>query len=382
MVALACVKILGGEALDRLDPAGVGAAAEEAALAYFEQGWRAPRRFARVAPLSFALVDPFVSSLNLDEMSAMARQLQQAVFGQGASAFVSLLIFQGDEEEVSRFAKARDRQEIREALDTIGADRRLVQIDPKGASEKTSKLLRFELSRPDELTGADLCFSGVFGVKPGRTIGHLLQRSVEAIATNASGEDRFSASHAGDTFDLFKVIQERQSHFPSGYIFVPINFAQLVRPGAAEAYGQALESLAAGGRFQDLVISLYDVPRSLSTNAFGAMKIALGPCGRLINLVISDPNFQVEEIPAKFAALVTLNLAGSPSAQRQAALQAFRSKEATYAKRGLRQSAAGLKSASEVKFCTDSGFTMLSGPAVAGPERLLRPRPLPQQAVA
>ena len=104
--------------------------------------------------------------------------------------------------------------------------------------------------------------------------------------------------------------------------------------------------------------------------------------GQKINLVISDPNFQVEEIPAKFAALVTLNLAGSPSAQRQAALQAFRSKEATYAKRGLRQSAAGLKSASEVKFCTDSGFTMLSGPAVAGPERLLRPRPLPQQAVA
>jgi hypothetical protein len=370
MVALACVKILAGEALERLDPAREGAAAEDAALAYLRDNFPAPRRFARVAALSFALVDPYADQLDPERLRGLLDAVQTSAFGQGASRTATLLVLHGEEEEVSRFAKARDRMEIREALDGLPAERRLIQIDAATVLEKTPKMLRFELARPDELTGADLCFSGVFGVKPGRIVGHLVERSVEAIAAGAA-EDRFSASHAGDTFDLLKAVAERQSTFPPGYIFAPINFADLMRPGAADAYA-AMIAACEGARRQELVFSVYDAPRTLTINACAALKTAFGEGERLVNLVVGDPNFQVEEIPQKAAALVTLNLAATPAPQRSAALQSFRSKDAIYARRGVRQCVSGLRNANEVRLCTEAGFVMLSGPAVAAPARLLR----------
>ncbi|CAN5282686.1 hypothetical protein BH10PSE3_BH10PSE3_17140 [soil metagenome] len=104
MTALACLKVTIGEELRFGDNETMAAVVAKVAGAYLETTWLWPRRFGLVAPFSFVLADPRATQLDARELQALARALQHRLFGDAGQGEIALLMFEGDQADVMRFA--------------------------------------------------------------------------------------------------------------------------------------------------------------------------------------------------------------------------------------------------------------------------------------
>jgi hypothetical protein len=158
-------------------------------------------------------------------------------------------------------------------------------------------------------------------------------------------------------------VAERQA---SGFAFIPLNFHSLNRPKWRAAF---VDRVAAMGltRRQDLVATLTHTPRAPTFQSLTAIKVALNPYFRHLDLRVADPGFRLEELPPGLATSVTLALTGSNVQARSNAIARFTDASAQYRARRLWQSVGNVDSPRELAACVKGGATFVSGPAVCMP---------------
>jgi hypothetical protein len=104
MTAIACLKVFVGDELRFADNDTMAALVGKVAGAYLETTWLWPRRYGLVASFSFVLADPRATQLDARELQALARDLQFKLFGEKGEGDIALLMFEGDQTDVMRFA--------------------------------------------------------------------------------------------------------------------------------------------------------------------------------------------------------------------------------------------------------------------------------------
>src|ERR1700739_3869190 len=102
MVAVACLRIVAGASV----PAANASAAVVGKLtgAFLDTRCAWPRRHGRIRVDAFLLADPRALEFDADELRALASELQVKLFGVEGEGEVCLLLFEGAQEEITRFA--------------------------------------------------------------------------------------------------------------------------------------------------------------------------------------------------------------------------------------------------------------------------------------
>src|SRR6202012_5293985 len=73
--------------------------------AFLQSRWEWPRQFEQMTPYAFVLTDPRADRMDKRGLKALASELQLKLFGSEGEGEVSLVLFEGSDMEVRRFAK-------------------------------------------------------------------------------------------------------------------------------------------------------------------------------------------------------------------------------------------------------------------------------------
>lgn len=375
MTALACLKIMVGDTLMFADADTMAGLVAKVAGAYLESTWLWPRRYGLVAPFSFVLADPRATLLDPRELQALARALQTKLFGQTSDGEVSLLMLEGDKAEVMRFAgmPAHELKALLDADDLGEAIGRVCRITPDGVvslappggpvtGEPPVEILR-EIE-PEPKTR--IAYRGVYHSPRELFVGNVALRresaaprplDFDAPAPAVNGRD---ADHDIPILQSAKDILGRQE---SGVLFFPICFSTLVKPSARDALLPHLEALPRAAR-QRLAAAVYDTPRAPSFSAMQTIQALLKPHFSRLDLRVSDPAFQVEDLPADFASSVTLILPEGSESVRLSAATRFLRDAPLYARKRIWQGISELRTRRELNACVEQRAPFLSGPAI------------------
>ncbi|KQY32977.1 hypothetical protein ASD38_22130 [Caulobacter sp. Root487D2Y] len=136
MTAIACLKIFVGEELRFADSEAIAGLVAKVAGAYLETTWTWPRRHGLVAPFSFVLADPRATRLDARELQKLAADLQFKLFGDKGAGDITLLMFEGDQSDVMRFASthAEALRVLIAGEDDGGFAGRVCKITPEGVT--------------------------------------------------------------------------------------------------------------------------------------------------------------------------------------------------------------------------------------------------------
>lgn len=375
MTALACLKIMVGDTLMFADADTMAGLVAKVAGAYLESTWLWPRRYGLVAPFSFVLADPRATLLDPRELQALARALQTKLFGQTSDGEVSLLMLEGDKAEVMRFAgmPAHELKALLDADDLGEAIGRVCRITPDGvvslappggpvSGEPPVEILR-EIE-PEPKTR--IAYRGVYHSPRELFVGNVALRresaaprplDFDAPAPAINGRD---ADHDIPILESAKDILGRQG---SGVLFFPICFSTLVKPSARDALLPHLEALPRAAR-QRLAAAVYDTPRAPSFSAMQMIQAHLKPHFSRLDLRVSDPAFQVEDLPLDFASSVTLILPEGSESVRLSAATRFLRDAPLYARKRIWQGISELRTRRELNACVEHRAPFLSGPAI------------------
>jgi hypothetical protein len=383
MTAIACLKIFVGEDQRFADSEALAALVAKVAGAYLETAWAWPRRYGLVAPYSFVLADPRATRLDARELQQMARDLQHKMFGDKGAGEVALLMFEGDQTDVMRFASTHG-----EALKALLAGEddgefagRVCKITPKGVTSikppggalegepPAEELAAIEpepplggigdlLDAPQPNTG----WWGIYYLNKERFVGSGVdwRMAWDELALGAI-ED---ADVAARDLACLAAAQEQLTHPKPGYIFLPFSFSSLVKPSVRETYRAPIERFPRALRPR-MAASVYDVPREPSYGAIGQIRNFLTPYFSLIDLHVRDPGFRIESLTPGAVNSVTLVLEGADERARLAAITRFMKDEATYRAKRVWQGVAMVNSLKELDLCRRLKTPFLSGPMVA-----------------
>ncbi len=383
MTAIACLKVFVGDDLCFADSETMAALVAKVASAYLETAWMWPRRHGLVAPFSFVLADPRAIRLDARELQKLASDLQKKLFGGEGDGDISLLMFEGDQTDVMRFASTH-ASELRALL--TGEDDglfsgRILKITPRGVraiappdgpiegappAEELSTLapgllpLGVEdlLQPPPPAMG----WLGVYHLAKERFVGN----GVAVRATwgdSAFGETEDADITARDLVCL-TAAQEALTVYRAGHMFLPFSFSSMVKPTMRAAYGQRLEQLPRTARAR-LVAQIYDVPREPSFGAIKQIRTFLEPHVAVIDLHVRDPGFRIESLNTGAVNTVTLSLCGDDERGRLSSIARFMGETSAYRSRRMWQGVAGLRSQRELELCQRLKTRFLSGPIVA-----------------
>jgi hypothetical protein len=380
MTAIACLKIFVGEELIFADTETMAGVVAKVASAYLETHWTWPRRYGLVAPFSFVLADPRATSLDAEELCQMSRDLQYKLFGENGSGEVTLLMLEGDQAEVMRFA-GTPAMALKTLLAGLGDGAfagRVCKITPEGA---------VSLAPPDGPTaGAPPAEElAALSPAPGGDIDDFLR--LEAPRTGWWGvyylpKERFVGGGVGwgaeidgaAAIDPVKAVERDQACLEaalvaadsasSGYLFVPFSFSALIKPSLQRAYEAGFQKLPRALRPR-LAANIYDVPREPSYGAISKIRSLLLDRFSLLDLHVADPGFRIESLPAGAVNSVTLVLSGEDDRQRAAAITRFLRDPAAYRAKRVWQGIAGVRDLRELDLCRRLKVPFLSGPIVA-----------------
>jgi hypothetical protein len=344
---------------------------------YLETRWSWPRRFSPIAELAFLLSDPGAAELPLDELVDLADQLQHHLFGPSSApeGEVTLLVFEGPASAVRAFARL-GADEVAAAI----ADQRLL---PPGG-----RLMRLRpASGPTVETLADSAPEPTGGpppravhpshrMRPGVLGFYLLSRQVfiADVLALAPADSAHCFNVVGDEGQLpgdeeafdeqcFRAAPEVLSHKAGGLpLGVPVAYSHFVRQSQAQRFGEMLALLPKPLRDQ-LNASIYGVPRHLPYGV-GALHPLLATHFSTINLIVSDPGFEVEHLAARSVAGVVLRLCDHDPHARQAAMRVFASRHDAYRRRGVHAALANLRTRAELELAAHLDLQIVSGPAV------------------
>jgi len=383
MTAIACLKIFVGEELRFADSETMAGLVAKVAGAYLETIWVWPRRHGLVAPFSFVLADPRATRLDARELQKLAADLQIKLFGDKGPGDITLLMFEGDQSDVMRFAgtQAEALRALISGEDDGSFIGRVCKITPDGVTSLLPPGGPVTGAPPAEELAAiepEPPMGGVAGLLdiPTPTTGwwgvyYLLKERFVG-----SGID-WRAAWAGESFgvvedadvttrDLTCLASARQalSGGPKGYMFLPFSFSSMVKPSMREVYRPQLDLLPGAARPR-LAANVYDVPREPSYGAISQIRAFLKPYFSLIDLHVKDPGFRIESLPAGAVNSVTLVLEGQDERARLAMISRFLKDPEAYRGKKVWQGVTGVASLRELDLCRRLRAPFLSGPMVA-----------------
>jgi hypothetical protein len=396
-MAAACLRVLADDA-DEDPSANLAGVIAKLTNAFVESRWTWPRRYGRVGRIAFLMADPRAEVFDAAELCSLAHQLEVKLFGTDTAVDVSLLLFEGSGEAISRFATC-EAAALWAALDgeddappLIGRVQRITaagveivahQGDPAAADQAAAaaaldatvedlvqRLHRNE-DAPAEAAAPEsptIGFHAVYHV-PRRTVvgaavsdGQLGASSLRGVFGNA-GHIQGEQARRYDTRCLEGVLPALEGPFP-GLAFLPLSFSELVRTPSREAYLPWLKRLPPSRRGQ-LAASVYDVPRDPSFNALKQLTAFLGEYFGFIDLCVTDPGFRIEKLSIAMVNSVTLVLTGTDAQTRLAAVRRFMENRETYIRQKIWPGVGHIRGKAEFDFCLTQGAPFLSGPAVS-----------------
>lgn len=396
MAAVACLRVLADEA-DGLHPEGLVGVVAKLTGAFLETRWVWPRRHGRVGASAFVLADPRALEFDAGELRDLARELQTKLFGVEAAGEVCLLLFEGEQAEIMRFA-ACEAQTLKDALEgeavappLLGRIRRVTSAgvetvvhsgdpeaqaaaeDSAGSVVTPEELLeRVQAAGPPPAVpasaGPAAGYHAVYYAPRLKVIGskvsdaRLGASSLRGIFGN-SGHLQDEAARRYDADCLEAALPVLKDPF-GGLLFFPIGFSSIVHRPTRELYLPLLAQLPAARRKQ-LAVSVYDVPRDPSFTAMSQLTAFLGTYFSFVDLGVTDPGFRVEKMATGVVDSVTLVVAETDQKARLAAIRRFTDSHENYRRQKIRTGVSHIRTKAELDFCLARGARFLSGPAVS-----------------
>ncbi len=383
MTAIACLKIFVGKELRFADSETMAALVAKVAGAYLETTWVWPRRHGLVAPFSFVLADPRATRLDARELQTLAADLQIKLFGEKGAGDITLLMFEGDQSDVMRFAgtHAEALRALISGEDDGTFAGRVCKITPEGVTSLLPPGGPVEGVPPAEELAAiepEPPMGGVAGLLdvPTPTTGwwgvyYLLKERF--VGSGVDWRAAWEGGHMGAVEDADVTVRDlgclaaardALAGGPKGYMFLPFSFSSLVKPSMREIYSPQLDLLPPAAR-PSLAANVYDVPREPSYGAISQIRAFLRPHFSLIDLHVKDPGFRIESLPASAVNSVTLVLEGQDERARLATISRFLTDPDAYRGKKVWQGVAGVASLRELDLCRRLKAPFLSGPMVA-----------------
>ena len=381
MTAIACLKVFVGDELRFADNDTMAALVGKVASAYLETTWLWPRRYGLVAPFSFVLADPRATQLDARELQALARDLQFKLFGEKGEGDIALLMFEGDQTDVMRFAGIHGTQlkALLNGDDDGSLAGRVCRITPTEVSsvvphggpvcgappmEELAALAAEEPAGEADGSPAGVGYRGVYYAAREMFIGSVATWRPASVSS-AFG---FTApqTDVNDPVNDIAALSGVASALAGpqvGGVSFPISFSTLVKSGSRAKLLPYLEALPNGSR-PHLAANIYDTPRAPVFSALAHARRFLEPFFSQLNLSVSDPAFQIDELPAGLAISVTLILPQGEEKARLAAIARFMLEADAYRRKTVWQAITGLRTRRELNHCIDRSVPFLSGAAV------------------
>lgn len=368
MTAVACLRIVVGESLQFTGSDTMADLVSRIAGAYLETRWLWPRRYGLVAPFAFALADPRATQLDPRELQVLARELHLRLFGAESEGEVNLLTFEGDQREVMRFASLNDaklRALMRGEGDEFDLGRlcrinrdEIVSLQPVGGPIIGSPPMEVLAA---EQPPAGVGFSGIYDSRRETFVGS------EAIWSQAATDVDYGEPSIDEVLERdLAVLAAAAAAVPqasNAHVFLPISFSVLIKPSTKVSVIEALEALPSSVRSR-LRAVVYDTPRSPSFQALSLLKKSLSPLLGDLVLRVTDPDFQIDNLPPKLAVGVVLDMPAGDDQVRLKALMRFGGQADAYNRKRVSQSVNGVRTRKELQTCLKYGIPFLSGPAV------------------
>lgn len=370
MTAIACLRIAVGEDLKFADDEAMAAIVAKIAGAYLESTWTWPRRFGLVAPFAFVLADPRAQRLDAGELQVLARDLQKKLFGDTGAGDVCLLMIEGSQAEVMRFASTHinDLAALLSGRDDGAFTGRICRITPTSVESLAppggptdghppTRLLQGAARQAARDTG----WWGVYYL-PAETF----------IGGGVVARDGVASSSRLD-HDLLCIRAAREAIQAGreGIVFLPLDFSSIIRPSSRAALQAELSTLPPEARGR-LAATVLDVPRGPTHPALMHVLSLVRDHVAFLDLRISDPLFRIETLPVGVATSVTLSLAGADDRARLSALKSFFGEQPRYEAKRIWQGVSDLSSPTELNLCRAHNAQFLSGPMISN----LLPGPL------
>ena len=354
------------------------------------------RRHGRVGASAFLLADPRALEFDAEELRHLAQELQAKLFGVEGAGEVCLLLFEGDQAEIMRFA-ACEAQVLRDALEgesvtpplngrirrvtTAGVETvahngdpeaRAAEEEPTGPVVTPEALLeRVQSDDQPEPPPAAVPMAGyhmVYYMPRQNVIGSAVSNaglgasSLRGVFGNA-GHIQGEAARRYD-MQCLEASQAVLARPFSGLLFFPISFSSIIHRPTRELYLPALKLLPSERRNQ-LAVGVYDVPRDPSFTAMSQLTGFLRQYFGFIDLQVSDPGFRVEKLAAGVVNSVTLAMTGGDQQARLSAVKRFMDNRENYKRQKIRPAVSHVRNKTELDYCLAQGAPFLSGPAIS-----------------
>lgn len=379
MTAIACLKVFVGDELRFADNDTMAGLVGKVAGAYLETTWLWPRRYGLVAPFSFVLADPRATQLDARELQALSRDLQHKLFGDKGDGDIVLLMFEGDQTDVMRFAglHAAELKALLDGEDDGSLVGRVCRITPNEVSSvvpqggpvcgaPTMEELAALAPPPAEDPGppARVGWRGVYHGPRQVFIGSVaVWRPARTASVFGLSPARQEADRPEDDIPTLAAAAEALAAVPVGVMFFPISFSTIVKPGARAELMPHLEALPAGSRAR-LAAAVYDTPRAPSFSALSQVKRVLDPFFARLDLRVADPAFRIEDLPSDLASSVTLVLPQADEPTRLAAVNRFLRDAPVYRRKQVWQGITDVRTRRELNHCIEQQAPFLTGEAV------------------
>lgn len=354
--------------------------------AFLQSRWEWPRLFEQMTPYAFVLTDPRADRMDKRALKALASELQLKLFGSEGEGEVSLLLFEGSDMEVHRFARLTldevERMLAGEALNppfegvlnhiTPDLGREEEPARPEGALQAADASEPPDRPAPAPRRHGPLepIYAAVYLTSTQSFIGSLAlarrPRRDRWLPPDLSTAEALPGLSA-EAFDEGCVESALQAlaQRATGLLFVPLSFSSLVRPSGRRAYARFLCHLPADDRIR-LGAAIYDTPRAPSYFALSHIRRFLDPFFGELNLQVRDPAFEVERLGPEMVSSVTLVLPPEREpAERLAAIRRFMQKRDVYKKKRIWPGVSPVTGKAELEACLALRVPMIGGPAIS-----------------
>lgn len=382
--AVACLRVLVHGVHGRANSAELNTLVGKLVNAFLETRWVWPRQFSQETPSAFILTDPRVTELDKVALQSLSRELQLKLFGDSPTGEVSLLVFEGDELEVHRFAGLAP-----EVLEKLAAgeetfppfEGQLCRVTPTTSAPVAPAKARMDepgwhepirdvtFSTPKFERNYEPVYRPIYFIPSRRFFGNLALCKPLGSATlrdQLSGPGVLPGVST-EEFDegCVESAAAAMSQAPTdGLLYVPLNFSSLVRPASREAYSEFLSRLPTAHRSK-LVASVYETPRDPSFFALSQVRKFLDTNFCQINLLVADPSFEIEKLAPGVVGSVTLVLPEHDVAARLHAIRMFMRNRETFKRKHIWPGVARVTSRGELDACLAMRVPAVNGPAVA-----------------
>ncbi len=378
MTAIACLKVFVGDELRFADNDTMAGLVGKVAGAYLETTWLWPRRYGLVAPFSFVLADPRATRLDARELQALARDLRSKLFGDKGDGDIALLMFEGDQTDVMRFAglhgaelkallNGEDDGSVVGRVCRITPDEVSAIVPPGGPVCGAPTMEELAALQPAAQSAGPPARVGYRGVYHGARqvfIGSVaVWRQARVSAAFGLTPARVEADRPEDDVLALAAAAQALAAVPVGILFFPISFSTIVKTGARADLLPHLEALPPGSRAR-LAAAVYDTPRAPSFSALSQVRQVLNPFFGRLDLRVTDPAFRIEDLPPDLASSVTLVLPQADEPTRLAAVSRFMRDAPVYQRKQVWQGITDVRTRRELNHCIEQHAPFVSGAAV------------------